>query len=202
MLVSYDDDKVEELIAYNELCDIIGDQHDKEAIGETDIFTYQEVLEHAGPLTASDKNYKGSSYNVKILWTDGSMTWEPLTAIINTDPVTVAVYAKEHGLLETPGWKTLKRYTRRAKKLIRMINANKRAQRYNSITYKFVVRLPRNVKEAKDLDKQNGNTYWQDAMKLEIDQLFQYSAFRDLGKMARVPKGYQQILLQMVFDVK
>ena len=83
-----------------------------------------------------------------------------------------------------------------------MINANKRAQRYNSITYKFGVKLPNNVKEAKELDKQNGNTYWQDAMKLEMDQLFQYSAFKDLGKTARVPKGYQQIPLRMVFDIK
>ena len=83
-----------------------------------------------------------------------------------------------------------------------MVNANKRAQRYNSITYKFGVRLPRNVKEVFRLDEENGNTYWADAMGLELEQLAEYKAFRDLGKMARVPKGYQQIPLWMVFHVK
>ena len=83
-----------------------------------------------------------------------------------------------------------------------MVNTNKCAQRYSLITYKFGVRLPRNVKEAFRLNEDNGNTDWADAMGLELEQLAEYKAFRDLGKTARVPRGYQQILLQMVFDVK
>ena len=50
MLLSYDDDQIEELISYNELCDIVADQHEKEAQGEVDLFTFCEILEHAGPL--------------------------------------------------------------------------------------------------------------------------------------------------------
>ena len=202
MLLSYDDDKVEELISYNELCDIVAQQHDAEASGETDIFTFRDVIDHQGPLKPTDSNYNGSSFNVKILWEDGSETWEPLAEMITADPITLAVYAKEHGLLETAGWKKLKRYTRRVKKLLRMVKANKRAQRYNAIVYKFGVQLPRNIKEAKMLDEQNGNTYWQDAMDAEIAQLHQYKTFCDLGKTARIPTGYQQIPVRMVFDVK
>ena len=96
---------------------------------------------------------------MKILWEDNSMSWEPIPLMIAADPVTMAVYAKEHGLLNTPGWKKLKSYARRAKKLLRMVNASKRAQRYNAITYKFGVRVPRTVKEAKQLDEENGNRY-------------------------------------------
>ena len=177
MLLSYNDDRIEELISYNELCDIVADQHEKEAQGEVDLFTFREILEHAGPLPHSDPRYKGSSYNVKILWEDSSETWEPLSDVIAADPVTLAVYAKENDLLDTPGWKKLKRYARRAKKLLRMVKANKRAQRYNAITYKFGVRVPRNVKEAIQLDEENGNTYWQDAMALELQQLMDYNTF-------------------------
>eukprot|EP00977_Amphora_coffeiformis_P011146 scaffold2659_cov206-Amphora_coffeaeformis.AAC.1 len=72
-----------------------------------------------------------------MLWNDGSKTWEPLSMIMALDPVTLAVYAKEHGLLETSGWKKLKKYARRAKKLMRMVNQNKRAQQFNAVTYKF-----------------------------------------------------------------
>ena len=52
------------------------------------------------------------------------------------------------------------------------------------------------------MDKENGNTYWQDTMKAELDQLFEYKTFRDLGKNAPKPQGYQEIPLRMVFDVK
>ena len=49
---------------------------------------------------------------MKILWEDGSETWEPLSEVIAADPVTLAVYAKDNDLLDTPGWKKLKRYAR------------------------------------------------------------------------------------------
>eukprot|EP00977_Amphora_coffeiformis_P024976 scaffold17811_cov225-Amphora_coffeaeformis.AAC.1 len=81
----------------------------KELNGEADLFTFVDILDHEGPLRPTDSNYKGSSYNVKMLWNDGSNTWEPLSIIMATDPVTLA------GLLDTPGWKKLKKYARRAK---------------------------------------------------------------------------------------
>ena len=52
------------------------------------------------------------------------------------------------------------------------------------------------------LDRENGNTYWQDAVEAETGQLFEYKVFKDLGKNAAVPKGYLLIKLQIMFDVK
>jgi hypothetical protein len=46
MLLLFDDDRIEELISYNELCDIVAKQHDTEANGEQDIFAFQEILDH------------------------------------------------------------------------------------------------------------------------------------------------------------
>ena len=202
MLVAYDDDKIEELMSYNELSDIVSEQHDRESTGEQEIFSFREISDHVGPIKRSDPEYKGSSYNVLVEWEDGTKTWEPVSLMIASDPATLAAYAKEHDLLDTPGWKNLNRIARRAHVLQRMINASKRAQRFNAITYKFGVRIPRNVKEAIRLDVENGNTYWQDAMKKELGQLDEYNCFHSLGKDARVPKGYQQIPLRMVFDIK
>ena len=202
MIVTYDDGKIEEIISYNELCDIIADQHNKEASGEMDVYTFQEILDYQGPLKKNDPMYMGSSYNVKVLWTDGSITWEPLSVMMKSDPVTLAQFAKEHDMLDKPGWKNLKKIARRAKVLQRMVNANKRAQRYNTVVYKFGVRLPRNVQEAYDLDAKNGNTYWADAIKTELGQIIDYKVFRSVGKNAPAPQGYQQIPIRIVFDVK
>ena len=62
--------------------------------------------------------------------------------------------------------------------------------------------MPRNVKEALMLDRENGNTYWQEAMDAELDQLNEYNTFRSVGYNARTPDGYQRIPCRMVFDVK
>ena len=50
MLISYDDDRVEELISYNELCDLVAEQHDKRASGKDEVFTFRRIVDHKGPL--------------------------------------------------------------------------------------------------------------------------------------------------------
>ena len=52
-------------------------------------------------------------------WESGEVTYEPLTLISKADPITCAVYAKKHDLLDTTGWKHLKRYAKTSKRLIR-----------------------------------------------------------------------------------
>ena len=201
-ILSLGDGDLEEIISYNELSDLIENQHKAEEDGEMRIFSFREVLDHQGPLNVHDPRYKGSSYNVKVLWEDGTETWEPLNIVGKDDPATVATYAKEKGLLETPGWKFLRRTARRTKFLQRMLNASKRQQAHDAVRYKFGVRVPRNVKEALQLDRENGNTYWADAMREEIAQLNEYKTFRSAGFNARTPDGYQRIPARMIFDVK
>ena len=82
-----------------------------------------------------------------------------------------------------------------------MVKANKQAQWHNAMTHKFGVRAPRNIKEAVQLDKENGNAHWQDAMALELQQLMDHNTFRSLGKNACIPRGCQQMPCWMVFNV-
>ena len=37
---------------------------------------------------SSDPEYLGSSYNLLIEWETGEITWEPLSNIITSDPIT------------------------------------------------------------------------------------------------------------------
>jgi hypothetical protein len=48
-------------------------------------------------MNTTDPRYKGSTINVFVEWATGKITEEPLCLIANDDPVTCAIYAKEHG---------------------------------------------------------------------------------------------------------
>lgn len=164
---------------------------------------YSKIVGHQGPLKPNDPAYLGSSYNVMPLWDDGTTTWEPLNSMLQYDLITMVAYAKENGLLDTPGWKKCKKIARRAKVLRRMVNVTKRSSKFHEISYKFGVRLPRNYDEALRLDAQNGDTQWFDAIGRERGQVYEYKCFHSIGgKEATVPPGYKQIKLRWVFDVK
>ena len=81
---------------------------------------------------------------------------------------------------------------------------NKAKIQYHRSTpkFKYGIQLPRNYDDAIRLDKRNGNTLWQDAVKLEMQQISSYNVFKDLGKNANIPDGYKRIRVHLVFDVK
>jgi hypothetical protein len=54
-------------------------------------------------LLRDDKDYNGSRFNLLVEWENGEITTEPLSVIAADDPVTCAVYAREHELLDVSG---------------------------------------------------------------------------------------------------
>ena len=97
------------------------------------MWTFKDVLNHEGPIALTSPKYKGSLYNVRVHWEDGSKTWEPLNMIAKDDPVSLANYAKQNGLLEAPGWKFLRCIARQAKKLQRMLTQSHLQSKHNAI---------------------------------------------------------------------
>jgi hypothetical protein len=114
------------------------------------------------------------------------------------------VYAREHGLLDTPGWKRFKRIAKREKVLRRAVNQAKIRSFKTAPRFKYGYEIPRNYEHALFLDRRNGNTLWQDANKLEFDQLAEYQTFLDMGPSSSTvpPTGYKRIRVHLVFDVK
>ena len=84
------------------------------------------------------------------------------------NPVVCALYARDHGLLDTPGWKRFKKIANRHKKLICQVNQAKLRSYRSAPKYMFGYRIPRDYEEALKLDKMNGNTKWQDCTALEM----------------------------------
>ena len=163
-----DGDQLDDLISYNQLMDYLEDKTDTGPL-EDGLYRFKCIKDHKGPYTSSDPEYNGSSYNLHIVWETGEQTWEPLSNIIASDPYTCAVYAKEHDLLNTPGWKLLKRHARTARRLIRTLKKSKYRQAKASSKYKHGWEVPRDYAHALQLDIHNGNNKWKEAIDLEIE---------------------------------
>jgi hypothetical protein len=202
-LVEMSNGELDEIIAYNELSNIIEDQHEKELHEpESATWSFKAINAHEGPLKTTDRRYKGSSYNVLVHWEDGSETFEPLSVIAKEDPLTCALYAKDHDLLDTPGWKSLKRIATREVKFARMVKQAKLYQERNGPTYKFGILVPKNKRDALEIDKANGNTRWKQSMDDEIGQIDEYDTFHDMGKGRPPPRDHKKIRVHFVYDVK
>src|SRR6056300_1198686 len=191
------DEKVEEVMAYNKILERM------EADEENPIvWKYKRIISHEGPLRPDDPSYKGSAYNVLIEWENGEITPEPLGIIGADDPVACAIYARNNNLLDTPGWKRFKTIAKRQKKLLRMVNQAKLRSFRTAPKYMYGFEIPKDYKDALRLDRLNGNTRWQDATKVEMDQLAEYKVFIDMGLGTPIPKGFQRTRVHLVYACK
>ena len=200
-------DQAEEIMSYNQLMDYIQKGTDAEEDPDS-LFKFRDIVSHQGPLESTDRIHKGSKYNVMVEWESGEVTYEPLTLISKDDPITCAVYAKKHDLLDTTGWKHLKRYAKTSKRLIRAVKQSRIRQVRASARYQHGFQVPKDYNDAIRLDKENSNTHWQDAMDLELTQIHEYKVFKDTGKAqfhngkAVTPDGFQKIRVHFVYAVK
>ena len=112
------------------------------------------------------------------------MTWEPLGNIIADDPYSCAVYAKKFDLLNTQGWKKLRQHVRTAKRLIITLKKSKYRQAKASRRYKHGWEVPRDYAHALQLDVQNHNIKWRDAIDLEIEQTKEYKYSRIMARLS------------------
>ena len=102
------------MLTFAEIVDYINNKENNSEV----LWKFRRIVSHEGPLRPTDRNYNGSKYNVIVKWENGEITPEPLSIIAANNPVTCAIYTKENDLLDTPGWKQLKRLAKRAKKFL------------------------------------------------------------------------------------
>jgi len=185
-LVRLGDGTREDVMTYDAIVKQMDEQLTREA--EQDEFDrtwiFKAVLDHR-------KN--GTSWEVLMHWEDESETWEPLSTIWRSDPVTLAKYADDNNLLHLPGWRRFRQYAKNKKKLNRMLRQVKLNSVRTAVKIKFGVRVPRNHAEAVEFDRRNGNTLWQDAERKELDQLYEYETFKSKGIGAKLPRDYTMI---------
>ena len=114
-------------------------------------------------------------------------------------PIECAEYAVSQGLMNIPDFNWWVGFVlNKRERIISLVK--KRNTRYFKRNEKFGISLPKNVKEALQLDKENGNTLWADAIATEIKNV--KVAFKTIndGKMA--PRDHQFVKCHMIFDIK
>ena len=77
------------LVEYNDLINIINEQ-DEDSNG---LQSFKQILDHR----KTNRNWE-----VKVAWDDGDVTWEPLHEMRLFDMITLAKYAHDNDLINTP----------------------------------------------------------------------------------------------------
>jgi hypothetical protein len=131
-----------------------------------------------------------------VQWKDGSTSWEDLKNLKEANPVETAEYAIAHSLASEPAFSWWVSHT--LKKRDRIISAVK--ARFIRKDYKFGIKVPNTIAEARLLDKENGDDYWEKSVAKEMKNV--RVAFRVLENDEHLPVGYGQIPCRLIFDVK
>ena len=172
-------------------------------------------------------DWREGRLRLKVVWSTDDTSWEELRDMKEDYPRMTAQYIVKNEVTRstrddrTLAWaknhlRNLDRAVRRIVRLydfyldgndevysVRRAQNRKRKKAYNpQKQYKFGVQVPRNVREALELDKANGNTLWEDAIKLEVQTLTDMECFEFKPSGHDPGAEYQKTILHMVWDVK
>ena len=135
-------------------------------------------------------------WEISVEWKDGSTDWVALKDLKESYPVELAEYAVRNGIQDEPAFAWWVPYT--LKKRQRIISKAK--TKYWDRTHKYGVRIPKSIQEAKQIDEENGDTLWMDAVRMEMKNV--RVAFDAYDKDPDTLIGYTQITGHLIFDVK
>ena len=177
---------------------------------DQELYKFRAIIGHEGPLKVTDRNWKGSKYNVQIEWEPGEVTFEPLSVIAANDCISCAAFAKQKNLYNLDGWKRFRHLIKKEKQLTRAIKQSKIRQVRHAQKHMFVYLIPRNHTESLEFDKANNNNKWYNAMKAEMDSIHSYEVFKKnekvqydkQEKVVNEPQGYHKIRVHLIFAVK
>ena len=135
-------------------------------------------------------------WKLLVKWKDGSEQWIALKDMKESHPVETAEFAVARGIDSEPAFAWWVPYTLRKRDVI--LAAVK--SRIRKTTHKFGIEIPQSVEHAKQLDQQNGNTLWQDALALEMTNVG--IAFEVLEEGQQPPVGWKKQSGHLVWDLK
>ena len=136
-------------------------------------------------------------WELLVQWKDGSTNWIALKDLKESYPVQVTEYSVGARISMEPAFAWWVPYM--LKKCNHIVAKVK--SKYWIRTHKFGVWIPKSVQEVKELDHQNGNNLWWEAICKEMENV--RPAFEVWEKdVSQIPPSYQQIKCHMVFDVK
>ena len=117
---------------------------------------------------------------------------------------------KENDLLALEGWNRFRNLAKKDNMHARATKQSKIRQVRRSQTCMFGYLVPRNYMEAMQFDTENKNSKWYDAIKLEMESMFEYRVFKKWDKaildknikVMNFPQRYRRIKVHLVFAGK
>ena len=174
--------------------------------------------------------WQSGQLQLRVLWDTGQPSWEDFRLLKVDHPQMTARYivdnkvtrSTRHDSDRTLTWakKTLRDIDRAVRRIGQLydfhldendnvykirragVNGKKRKKQRPKELLKYGVIVPRNVAHAYQLDEENGNTFWQEAIKLEIDSLIGLECFEFHPNGHRPGTDFQWTSLTVIFDVK
>ena len=181
------------------MCDVEGNQHlilDSIVGHKTDGTQVKEDEKYVIVNNRRHLRKTTKGWLLCIQWKDGSTSWETLANMKESFPLHVAEYAVNEGIDCHPAFSWWVPYILR--KRDRIVAAV--TKRFHKRTHKFGFEVPTTVEDAIRIDKENGNTLWQDAIRKEMENV--RVAFKILNDGEEPPPGYQRMDGHLIFDVK
>ena len=149
---------------------------------------FKYVNSHEGYLLLSYYEDNGSLCSVIIEWENREITSDPLSAIVDDNPVTYTLHLNENNFLENLGWQRFKLLAKREKWPIHLQNQAKIRSCRAVPRHKFRHEAPtnNNHEHAIQLDESNNNTKWKDTIVVdELGQQMEHKTYEDLGHKSK-----------------
>ena len=133
----------------------------------------EEIIDHRKDKSAvlqENKTYKfkGKTYTQKatcgwtlcVLWKDGSISWEHLKDLKESNPLEVVEYAVANNLTHEPAFSWWVKFTLKQRdRIIKTIKT-----RYQCKWQKYGIKIPKTVQCALEIDEETGTDFWHKAL--------------------------------------
>jgi hypothetical protein len=116
-------------------------------------------LDHKYVKSQSGQRLKKTTegWYLKVLWKEGSTTWETLRDLKESNPIEVAEYAVANDLSEEPAFAWWVPFT--LKKRDKIVASIRTRAKHRKKDFKFGIELPRTIQRALQIDKETGMTF-------------------------------------------
>ena len=173
-------------------------------------------------------DWKFGHLHLKVLWSSGQTSWEQLKDMREDYPKITARYIVQNKVSRSKRggdrvlqWakkveKDMERAIRRIAKLydfylnenneIKRVRRTRKSKKKFSTAprFKYGIEVPKSVRHALEIDKANGNTFWEDSLEKEIKSLLDLDCFefKPFGYHEKLDNSWQKTTLHCIFDVK
>jgi hypothetical protein len=209
----FDDGTVKEYSA-NTIASNIYEEGDADGFSSALLHTIVDHKSSGEAIKMTDKYYHTKTgtrrmrqttvgWSFLVQWSDGTRQWIDLKLLKESNPVQVGEYVISRGIQDEPAFAWWVPYTMRKRDVI--VAAIKSRLKKTSHKYGIEMPMPAKttedaVRNAKELDRKNGNTFWMDALSKEMGALV--IAFEMLEHGHKAPVGWYKATGHIVWDVK